>query len=223
MATGRSDGATAEPFTYSGSNLADLNGDKAVDAVGVNSGGTSFTSYLGDGKGDFAAGPSLVFSPITLSGKPYMLTLDSYALGDINGDGIPDLVYLGSNFYGPNYVPGIFTATGKGDGSFNPPTFTAAPPFVAPPDQDVNPTISAIQLADMNHDGKLDLVYTYSTTSYKLNTSYFGVAVQLGNGDGIFKSTAQLTSFTAVRRWPVPGHIPSCWLATLTKTARRTC
>jgi Bacterial Ig-like domain (group 3)/FG-GAP-like repeat len=197
-------GATAEPFTYSGSNLADLNGDKAVDAVGVNSNG-SFTSYLGDGKGDFAQGPSLVFSPITLGGKSYTISLDSYALGDINGDGIPDLVYLGTDFYGPNYVPGIFTAAGKGDGSFNTPTFTPAPPFVAPPDIDVNPTISAIQLADMNHDGKLDLVYTYSTTSYKLHTSYFGVAVQLGNGDGTFKSTAELTQLYSGATVAGPG------------------
>jgi hypothetical protein len=186
-------GATAEPFTYNGSNLADLNGDKAVDAVGVNSNG-SFTSYLGDGKGDFAPGPSLVFSPIILSGKSYTFSLDSYALGDIDGDGIPDLVYLGSDFLGPNYAPGIFTAKGKGDGSFDTPIFTPTPSFVAPPDFDVNPTISAIQLADMNHDGKLDLVYSYDTSSYKMNTRYFGgVAVQLGNGDGTFKSTVELT------------------------------
>ncbi len=200
-------GATVEPFAYSGGNLADLNDDKALDAVGVNSNG-SFTSYLGDGKGDFAPGPSLVYSPITLTGKSYTLTIDSYSVADINGDGIPDLVYLGSGFLGPNastgyQSPGIFTAIGKGDGSFATPTFTGAPPFVAAPDLDVNPTTASMQLADMNHDGKLDLVYNYSTCSYKLNTCYFGVAIQFGNGDGTFSTTPQLTQLSSSAT-PIP-------------------
>jgi hypothetical protein len=197
-------GAPSQQFAYTGNNLGSLRGGGSIDAVGVNSNGT-FTSYLGDGKGNFTAGPSLVYSPITLSGTQYTVGLDSYALGDIDGDGFADLVYLGTNFYGPNYAPGLFVATGKGDGSFNAPVFVPTPPFVQAPDIDVNPVLSGIHLADMNHDGKLDVVYTYSTYSYNLHTYYFGVAVQMGNGDGTFQSTSTLTQLYSGASAPNPG------------------
>jgi len=197
-------GAPSQPFAYTGTNLGSLRGGGSIDAVGVNSNNT-FTSYLGDGKGRFTAGPSLVFSPITLSGTSYTVGLDSYAVGDIDGDGFADLVYLGTNFYGPNYAPGVFVATGKGDGSFNAPVFIPTPPFVQAPDIDVNPVLSGIRLADMNHDGKLDLVYTYNTYSYNLHTDYFGVAVQLGNGDGTFQTTSTLTQLYSGANAPNPG------------------
>lgn len=197
-------GAPSQPFVYSGSNLYDLNGDKQVDAVGATD--TSFVSYLADGKGSFSGGPSLAFSPITLSGTAYTLQVDSFAVGDLNGDGIGDLAYLGISFYGPNYAPGIFIATGKGDGSFNAPAFLPTPPFItAAGDFDVNPVLSAIHLADFNHDGKLDVVYTYNTSSYKTQTDYFGFAVQLGNGDGTLKNAVQLTQLIFGTAAPNPG------------------
>lgn len=198
-------GAPYEQFAYTGSNLGSLTGAGSMDAVGVNL-NSSFTSYLGDSKGNFTTGPSLTYSPITLSGTQYTVNgIDSYALGDVNGDGFADLVYLGTSFYGPNSVPGIFVATGKGDGTFNTPVFVPAPAFVQAPDIDVNPVISSIHLADMNHDGKLDLIYTYDTNSYNTNKNYFGVAVQLGNGDGTFQATSQLTQLYSGATAPNPG------------------
>ena len=198
-------GASSQSFAYTGTNVGDLTGNNAIDAVGVNSNG-SFTSYLGDGKGNFTAGPSLVFSPITIGGTAYTVSLDSYSVGDINGDGFADLVYLGTNFYGPNYVPGIFVATGKGDGSFNAPVFIPAPAFIrTAPDFDVNPTISGIRVADFNHDGKLDIVYTYNTLSYVNHNYYSGIAIQLGNGDGTFKTMSQLTQLYSGASAPNPG------------------
>ncbi len=198
-------GAPSEGFFYTGTNLADLNGDKLLDAVGLNS-NESFTSYIGDGKGNFTAGATLVVSPIQINGTQYTLNgIDSYSVADINGDGFADLVYLGSNFYGPNFSPGIFIALGKGDGSFNAPTFVATPPFVPPPDVDVNPTISGIQIADLNHDGKQDVAYIYTTTSIKTNTAYLGVAVQLGNGNGTFSTASELTQLYSGSTLPNPG------------------
>ena len=211
-------GAPSQLFSYTGTNLDDLNGDKIVDAVGINA-DSSFTSYLGDGKGNFATGATLVTSPITLGGTKYMFNsgIDSYSVGDINGDGAGDLVYIATNFYGPNYAPGIFIAMGKGDGSFEAPTFLPTPAFVAPPDIDVNPTLNGVRLADMNHDGKLDLVYIYNTTSYNNHNVSLGIAIQFGNGDGTFKTTSQLTELYSGATAPNPGADQLALIADINK------
>jgi len=189
-------GAPALPFVYTGTNLVDLNGDKALDAVGVNA-DLSFTTYIGDGKGGFSANSTLSASPITLSGKSYTLSnIDSYALADVNADGIPDLLYIGQNFYGPGYTPGVFIGLGNGQGGFAVPSFYPAPSFLAAGDIDVNPTISNLRLADINHDGKADLVYSYTDTSYNTQAYTIGTAVQLGNADGTFQAPQTLQFYS---------------------------
>ena len=179
-------GALQTPFVYNGRNLVDLNGDGTPDGVGVNANG-SFTSYLGNGKGGFATGPSLNFATVTIGGQPYTLTgIDSYAFGDINGDGKPDLAFIGKNFNGPAQTPGVFIALGDGHGGFAAPVFYAVPSTLGGGNLDYNWSIYNLHLADLNGDGKADLVYNYADTNYKTNTTYFGTAVQPGNGDGTF-------------------------------------
>jgi hypothetical protein len=194
-------GAPRLPFVYTGNNLADLNGDKITDAVGENS-DLSFTSYLGDAKGGFSAESTLVTSPITVSGTQYTLSnIDSYAIGDVNGDGIPDLAYIGPTLNGiPNGSggTGVFIALGNGQGGFSAPTFYAVPavPSSISGPYTIYPTISNLHLADVNHDGKADLIYNYMY-SYSASGSTnvnAGTAVQLGNGDGTFQ-TPQLIPF----------------------------
>ena len=202
-------GAPSLPFVYTGTNFADLNKDGATDAVAVS--GTNFVSYLGNGKGSFAQGPASSFSPVTIHGSPAVVPgPDSYGLADLNGDNIPDLVYIASNFYGYNAGtgfngPGFFVATGKGDGSFNTPTWIPAPAFFQSPDLDVNPEVYGIRLADMNHDGKMDAVYTYLTYSYNTHVYAFGVAIQFGNGDGTFQSTPHLVQLYSGSTQPFTG------------------
>jgi hypothetical protein len=201
-------GAPLAPFIYTGTNLADLNGDKTLDGVQVSSNGmgsTSFASYLGDGKGNFTYASTLDVSTIQLNGHTYTVYgIDSFGVADVNGDGFADLVYVASNFNGPS-GPGIFIATGKGDGSFNAPVFVPAPTFVAAPDTQGNTSISGLRLADMNHDGVLDLVYTYATSSAIQNKYLTGIAVQLGNGDGTFKNVAEMTQLYAGSTQANPG------------------
>jgi FG-GAP-like repeat len=181
-------GAPLLPFAYTGNNLADLNGDKILDAVGVNANG-SFTSYLGDGKGGFTASATLSTSPVTIGGQPYTLSgIESFAIGDVNGDGIPDLAYIGTAFAGPGGALGVFIALGNGKGGFAAPSFYAVPSPL-PAGAIINSwTISNLHLADLNRDGKADLLYNYATVSSTTNTYYFGTAVQLGNGDGTFQA-----------------------------------
>jgi hypothetical protein len=184
------------PFVYNGSNLADLTGDKIIDAVGVNSDG-SFTSYLGDGKGGFSAQSTLVYSPVSVGGTQYTVSLDSFAIGDINGDGIPDLAYIAT---APNGIPndsdgtGVFIALGNGQGGFGAPTFYALPaiPSSISGAYTIYPTISNLHLADVNHDGKADLIYYYEYSYYVASSSSTnvnaGTAVQLSNGNGTFQA-----------------------------------
>jgi hypothetical protein len=182
-------GAADLPFVYTGSNLVDLNNDGKLDAVAVTASAltdiVSFTSYLGKGDGTFTAKATLPISPVTVNGAPcYFGSLDSFALGDINGDGFADIVYIPTQ---NSCNSGFYVATGKGDGSFNTP--------VAVPNPIQYGTISGIQIADINHDGKADLVYMYNasndTGSETTSTTDIGIAVQLSNGDGTFQA-AQL-------------------------------
>ena len=165
-------GAPELPFVFTGTNLADLNGDKALDGVGVNSTlnstNVSFTSYLGNGDGTFKTGSTLQVSPITVSGNAVSFqTLDSFGLGDTRGNGDVDLVYLPEAFYWPGGVTGYFLATGNGDGSFDTPVFVQAPSFAPSGDFDQYEYLSNLFVADVNGDGKADLVYSYSVEVYQ--------------------------------------------------------
>ena len=171
-------GALSLPFGYSGSNVVDLNNDGKPDLVGVIATPldvVTFNSYLNNGTGGFTASSSLSVSPAMIGGVPcYFGGVDSFAFGDVNGDGISDLVYLpegcGTSF---------FVATGKGDGSFNAPALVALPAGFD--------SITSIQMGDFNHDGKIDVAFAFSS-GMETATITSGFAVQLGNGDGTFKA-----------------------------------
>ena len=184
-------GAPVMPFVYTGSNLADLDGDGRLDAVGVNA-DRSFSVYRGDGRGGFEAIATLPTTNLVIGGAAASVgDIESFALADIDGDGFKDLVFLARNFVarGPAgyYTAGLLIAPGRAGGTFGTPRFMAAPSFLAAGDIDIAPELSNLRLADINGDGKADLVYAYTVSSYDTNTFQVGNAVQLGNGDGSFQ------------------------------------
>ena len=148
----------------SGVAIGDLNGDGNPDLAvthpgsppELGSGGVSV--LLGNGNGGF--------------GKPQLfdtgaLFARAIGIGDFNGDGKPDLVFIrGSAFGKPEAVSVL---PGNGDGSFGPATEYSA-------------GFEALSLAigDLNADSKPDLAI--DSPEYTGG----GVHVLLGNGDGSF-------------------------------------
>jgi hypothetical protein len=90
-------------------------------------------------------------------------------VADVNGDGKPDLVVGGDTSSANRRSKTVMVLLGNGDDTFqNPQTF--AVPSVA----------SSVAVADVNGDGKPDLVATNKLTA--------SVSVLLGNGDGTFQN-----------------------------------
>jgi hypothetical protein len=169
---------------------------------GVSRGGVVVADFNGDGKPDLALAQFAAISSnqsavdIFINNgdgtfKPYYVVgvwpaARSVTTGDFNGDGKADLAVadgLGvNNTLDPTYPAGVTILLGNGNG-----TFTTAGQLPAPPTPDagndgkgggdtVNPEF--ITTADLNHDGKLDLVESL----YDHNVDVF-----LGNGNGTFQ------------------------------------
>ncbi|HET7380630.1 MAG TPA: VCBS repeat-containing protein, partial [Gaiellales bacterium] len=129
--------------------IGDLNADGKPDLVVANSGlwpayGTTVSVLLGNGGGSFAPKTDFV-----TGGVPY-----SVAIGDLNGDGKPDLVVARGG--------AVSVLLGNGDGSFGP---TADFPA---------DDAEFLAIGDLNGDGKLDVATT--------NGSASAVSILLGNG-----------------------------------------
>lgn len=160
-------GGFLAPVNYSlstnsnqGINTADLKGDGYLDLVVPLNGGSAIAILLGNGDGTFQAETDVTVR------SPY-----SVAIADLNGDGKLDLAAT-TRQYGSQ---GIDVAFGNGDGTFQTPVFYASSLKDFNLD---NPTPTSIQAADIDGDGKMDLVYT--------NSEYGTVGVLFGAGNGLF-------------------------------------
>jgi uncharacterized protein (TIGR03437 family) len=100
------------------------------------------------------------------------------AAADINGDGNLDLVVATTPDPDLATTGKISVLLGKGEGSFQPEQIALSGPYVA-----------GMAVADLNHDGKLDLAF--STVSELVGVGIAnGVSVVLGAGDGTFSNPA---------------------------------
>ena len=112
---------------------ADLNGDGHADIAEINSADGTLGVLLGNGDGTFQP-----MATYPVGGHPQRLVL-----ADVNGDGILDAITANND--GLNGTVSVLI--GNGDGTFQPAITLPA---------GANPVDVAV--ADMNHDGKMDLV-----------------------------------------------------------------
>jgi hypothetical protein len=136
---------------------------------------------LGNGDGTFQ--PAVMYA----TGAPFAA---SVAVGDVNGDGVPDLVvadvWQTFHQFGGFFPGGVSVLLGNGDGTFQPPVVYGSDGVSA----------YSVALADLRNNGKLDIIVTHT---YDDETTVVGsVSVLLGNGDGTFQPAADYDSGGAV-------------------------
>ena len=132
---------------------ADFNGDGKLDLAAANVNANSIEVLLGNGDGAFQPG---LFSPA--GNAPA-----SIAAGDLDEDGRPDVAVANAGGTSVNGSLSVFF--GNGDGS-----------FAAPTDFETGGHFNATKLADVNGDGRLDVVASHDLT----------VLTLLSSGDGTF-------------------------------------
>ena len=139
--------------------LGDVDGDAALDVVTANRRSDDVSVLLGDGSGGFSAATG---SPFAVGSSP-----ESVALGDVDGDGLLDVVTANQN------SDDLSVLLGDGGGGF---TAATGSPFA------VGNGPRSISLGDVDGDGALDGVTANSNSD--------DVSVLLGDGNGGFTAAA---------------------------------
>lgn len=143
----------AGPFHPASVQVVDLNLDGNHDLVAANPSNNTVCVLLGEGGRSFGA-PQL-------TGFGFFDVAEALDHGDLDGDGVPDLVVVGAPV-------NMWVLLGAGDGSFEQAQGT--------PSGGSGPT--AVRLGDLDRDGVLDVVVVHRNSD--------DVSVRLGLGDGSF-------------------------------------
>lgn len=157
---GAGNGTFGNPKPISGTALGTVMGNRLVAADFDGDGKTDLAYISSDGNLNvlLSAGDGTFRTLVTTPSNP---KLGLAAAGDINGDKIPDLVFVsGAN---DSLVTYEF---GKGNGTFGSPTVVAWPLFATTPVGNVSPSPQdfTVVLTDLNGDGINDIVVPVQQT-----------------------------------------------------------
>ncbi len=173
---GNNDGTFQPPTNYvlnTGTDTvaaADIDGDGNLDIIaGTLSGGAGTIEFL-KGNGNGTLQDTIDYSTPGTEG------IGDIASGDLNHDGITDLVTTGSN------GSSVDVWIGNGDGTFQPPV--SYPVGLDP---------QGLCLADLNADGNLDIIVADTGDS-----STHAIAILLGKGDGTFQPVQFVAGFEGI-------------------------
>ena len=157
---------------------ADINNDGYADVVAFDSSNNALIIFLNQKNGTFGAAQTLALS--TAYGY-----VSSMALGDVNGDGSPDIVTISYNLNGQNSSTiAIQTYLGTGTGTFESPTSALTQTATIAAQVQI-PTNGGITLGDLNKDGHLDIAADLEEQTSQ-DAGVIVATFALGNGDGAF-------------------------------------
>jgi VCBS repeat protein/HYDIN/CFA65/VesB family protein len=156
--------------------IADFNGDGKLDVASNN--------FILFGSGDGSLQSNVAFLP-NIPGFPL---LGSAASGDFNRDGSTDIGVVAG---GSNVLILLNDGTGKFVAAHNYPMVLPATAF-----------IDWLATADLNHDGKLDLLFI----TFDVSTGISNLSTMLGNGDGTFAAPIEVIPGIPVI---APGSVPA--------------
>ncbi|GEM_PF-6168198 len=149
---------------------ADLNGDGKLDAVTVSNGGNSAVTVLLNTGNDGNGVPQF-----TVTNYNLLQGVRSVTIGDLNGDGKPDLVV-------GNCCGSVAVMLNTGGGTFNaPPGSYSLQPGAG------GPSVGPGVIVDVNGDGKADYVVA-SNQNHATNVFF-------GNGDGTLQAPVVIPSY----------------------------
>ncbi|MBL8212186.1 MAG: VCBS repeat-containing protein, partial [Bryobacterales bacterium] len=155
----------------------DHNGDSRPDVVATD--GKLLALWLGNGDGTFQA-------RVTATATTGSLNAQTAALGNLNGDSRSDAVVAFGDRAATTGMPSAVSVL----------LSTGNTTFAAPSLQQTGLNTVSLALADINADGRQDLVaanYGYRATSSTTTPTPCSVTVHLGRGDGSFQSATAYT------------------------------